>query len=276
MITMLLGFGSVKGSPGVTTSALAITVALHGHAGIVLADCDPAGGDVAPRLGLPDAPGAVELAVASRNEDVDELTANRYTQGLATGVRVIAIPAGACQATAAMEELAHLPRHPVAELARMQGIVVIADVGRLGNGSPAGPIAAASDVVAVVVRPELDAVAHLHDAVPRLREITPRLGLVIIGRGRYQPGEVAEAVGVSVLGVLPWDRAGARLLPSAVEGNWAASHTRLVRGAIPVAAQLMGTGDGVIPMRRPRLRNRRRRELETRALSRHDDRRVQP
>ena len=272
----LLVCGSVKGAPGVTVSALAITSALRGHAGLLVADCDPAGGDVAARLGVPDAPGIVELAAATRTADMNGLTANRHSQGLASGVRVLAMPAGASQAGAAMVELASLPRHPIAEVARVPGMVVVADVGRLGSGLPTRPITAASDMVAVVVRPELDAVAHLKDALPRLRATTPRLGLVLVGRGHYQPAEVGEAAEAPVLGVLPWDRAGARLMPAAVAGNWAASRTRLARAAFPLAAQMLDASGEPPTVRRPQLRTRRRRRAHMLALTRQDERKRWP
>ena len=268
----LLAFASMKGSPGVTTTVFAVTAALRGHAGGLIVDCDPAGGDVASRLGCPPEPGVVELATATRNGDMDPLSVQSYSQGLASGVRVVAAPAGGGQTAAALSAMSGLPRHPVVAGARRPGLVVAADLGRLGSGSPARPLVAGADLLALVLRPELDDVARLVDATPRLWDITQRLGLVIVGRGRYRPGEVAEVVGAPVLGELPYDRTGARLLPAAVGGNWAASRSRLARAAFPLSSRMLRASGGVADLAgdadaRPGRTRRRRRRAHMLALS---------
>lgn len=269
----LVAFATVKGSPGGTTAAFAVAAALRGHAGIVIADCDPSGGDVGARLGCSPEPGIVDLAAATRggqDGQADALTLFAFTQGLASGVRILAAPAGGRQAAAALGAMVGLPAHPILLGARRPGLVVLADVGRLAVGSAARPIAAGADLLAIVVRPSLDGAAHLVDTVPRLLEMRTRLGLVVIGRGEYQASEVAEEAEIPLMGELPFDRAGARLLPAAISGRWAAGRTRLVRAAYPLAWRLLETAGGTTDLTgqtpaRPRGFPRRR--TRTRVMS---------
>ena len=52
----LIALASVKGSPGVTTTCLALAAAWPARRRLVI-EADPAGGDLGPWLGLPRAPG---------------------------------------------------------------------------------------------------------------------------------------------------------------------------------------------------------------------------
>ena len=69
----LVAVASVKGAPGVTTTALALAAAwpaaVDGGVRPVVVEADAAGGDVAARLGLPHAPGLLDVAVAARRPD---------------------------------------------------------------------------------------------------------------------------------------------------------------------------------------------------------------
>src|SRR6266566_1751510 len=62
----LIALASVKGSPGVTTTCLALAAAWPGKRRLVI-EADPAGGDLGPWLGLPPAPGLTGLAAAARH-----------------------------------------------------------------------------------------------------------------------------------------------------------------------------------------------------------------
>ncbi len=57
---MLIAVCSLKGSPGVTTWALALAACWPRPASAVLVECDPSGGSLAARFGLAPAPGLVQ------------------------------------------------------------------------------------------------------------------------------------------------------------------------------------------------------------------------
>ena len=69
-----------------------------------------------------------------------------------------------------------------------------------------------------------------------------RLGLVLVGDGPYPDGEVAEALGVEVLGRLPWDPQGAELLTVLPASDRRLRLSPLVRAARSLAENLVGDG----------------------------------
>jgi hypothetical protein len=88
---MLLALCSDKGSPGVTTSALAIASAWEEPS--IVVEADPAGGDLGIRLRpagspLPEAPTMLSLAAAARADKNRDLLA-RHTQPLNSRVAVV-------------------------------------------------------------------------------------------------------------------------------------------------------------------------------------------
>ncbi len=58
--------GSAKGSPGVTTLACALGAVWPVQRRVLVAECDPAGGDIAVRFGLPARPGMTGFVFAAR------------------------------------------------------------------------------------------------------------------------------------------------------------------------------------------------------------------
>lgn len=63
---MLVALCSFKGSPGVTTSALAMAACSPSGVQPIVVECDPAGGDIFARFRLEPVPGLVSLAAAAR------------------------------------------------------------------------------------------------------------------------------------------------------------------------------------------------------------------
>ena len=98
---MLLCLASIKGSPGVTTTALALAACWPASWRRVLVEADPAGGDLAARYGLPLTPGLVSLAAAARRSTDPELVWE-HAQELPGGLPVVAGPTRADQAHAAL------------------------------------------------------------------------------------------------------------------------------------------------------------------------------
>lgn len=253
--------GSVKGSPGATTSAMALGAAARAHAGVLLAECDPAGGDMALRMGCATDPGLVGLAAATRRGAVDGLAVHAHTRRCASGVQVLVGPAGAGQATAALEALAEADHHPVVMAARQPGRLVVGDVGRLDTDSPSWPVAEAADQVLVVVRPTLEDLAHAAPRVGAIAMRTTQLGLLVVGTGAYSTREIAATLGVEVIGVLPRDRVGASGIGRAVEGHWGAARARLPREAQRVMAGWAPRLVSTEPRRHRRSRRARMRAL---------------
>jgi hypothetical protein len=213
---------SAKGSPGVTTAALACTLTWRRR--LVLAECDPAGGSIlAGYLGgtLDGARGLGELAVAELRDGTLEqsfwnqlvdLDAPKRERLLLPGV-VDAAQAGSV--TPLWQRIADF----LGDLERGQpGYDVIVDCGRLHVANPPWPLLRAAAVVVLVTGarlPDLSAARCAARAVERhLAEhrIAPgSLRLLPVGAGHGR-GEISRALRLPVLGELPTDARTADVL----------------------------------------------------------------
>ncbi|EHR53447.1 CO dehydrogenase maturation factor [Saccharomonospora marina XMU15] len=207
---MLIALCSVKGSPGVTTLAVALALQWP-HADstrLLVAEVDPAGGDLAMRFGLPVTPGLVSLTAAARRTR-DPAPVWEYTQALPGGARVLVAPPGGAHARAALHTLATAPDGPrLHAAAREPAVVVLADCGRVDPGSPAEPIARRADALVVVTGTQADDLAHTAARLQELARWTPRPALLLTGHG-YSTADVERELGVPTIGRLPYDPAAA-------------------------------------------------------------------
>lgn len=232
----LLVFGSVK-SAGVTTAAVGVAAAWRDLRWAPVVECDPAGGDLCARFGLPLEPSVVGLAAGLRRgaPGVDALGAHARRVRTAAGweADVVTGPPDPASAHAAAAVLAA----QAAALRGGPGTVVLADCGRLDVGSPALPVLAAADAVVLVARARLDHLAHLSAVAPRLRQASRGpVALLLLG-GDFPAAEVAKAVGLPVAGVLPVDPRGAdALYGMGKPPRGAARRSPLYDALVPAAA----------------------------------------
>jgi len=246
----LLALAADKGSPGVTTAALVLAAVWPRPA--LLAECDPAGGDIALRLRGPGGTplsadrGLLSLAVAARRGLAPgELHA--HTQQLDGGLEVLPGLATAEQS----QGLGDLWRVLARVLAEPADADVLADCGRLGPGSPALPVLAAADLVCLLVRPGVDAVAHLRARLAalagplQLGPTTPAAVVLVADARDERAGAEVQAV-LDAAG-LPGRVAGRLALDpgaaAALRGEWGRRLDRslLVRSAREVALALAAT-----------------------------------
>lgn len=216
-----VALGSVKASPGVTTTVVALAATWPAGRQVTVVEADPAGGDLAARYSLPGEPSLLTLAAATRGEPVPDV-AGRHLQHLPGGLAVLVAPASADQAQAALGMLSPAG----ALLSGIDGDVLV-DAGRLDPRSAALALVGSCELLVICVRPVLAELHHLAARVEALRSVSGRLGIVLVGGGAYPPGEIANALEVEVLGVLPSDARGAGLL-----GGQAASPRALGRLAL--------------------------------------------
>jgi MinD-like ATPase involved in chromosome partitioning or flagellar assembly len=250
----LIALASVKSSPGVTTTALALASMWKTVPRRLLVEADPGGGDLGLWLGLPAGSGLAGLAAAARHGHDPGLTW-RHARELAGGTHLVAGPAGAEQAAACVAALAaaKLPQ----ELAAGDE-PALADCGCLYPGSPALAVAAAASLTVLVVRPRVSELAHLEPRIRGLEQAGLRLAVVLAADDRRPPAEpsypaeeIAGVLGVPVRGPLPADpraveqlcrRAGdpgpARRLPLLREAAAAARALEAALGYQPAAPDL--------------------------------------
>ena len=239
---------SAKGSPGVSTAAVALAACWPSP--VVLADVDPAGGDIMWRsrtvAGGPLDPdrGLLSLGAAVRrgaaNADLTE-----HLQQTALGIDVLVGLASPDQLAGLGAAWGQLP----AVFAQHRADVLV-DCGRVVPGSSAMPVLTGADVVVMVARPDLAGTAHLRE---RLRSMRSALGLG--GPGGKPVGVIvttpyrdtrsaadlqqlfdSERLGVTVLGILAEEPKAAKILAGERVGQF--RKTLLGRSAAQLAAKL--------------------------------------
>ncbi len=234
-----LALFSAKGSPGTTTLAEALVAVASRRGPALLAELDPDGGDRAACPDLALDPGVASLAASSRHQAItaDDVTAS--LQPLPAGGYVLVAPASADQAHAAVDAVAD---RLAPALASMSEWSVVADCGRMRSRSPALDVAGHADVVAIVTRPTLEGVEHTRDRLVVLRELAPRMGVILVGHTRFSRARVAEALGVAVYGVVADDARGAELVRAGQATTRAGRRSAFMRSVSSLSEALATAG----------------------------------
>ncbi|MGW7570791.1 hypothetical protein ACWGJV_31540 [Streptomyces tendae] len=254
----VIALAGCSGSPGVTTSALALLLAwpLDPDRRMILAECDPDGSAVLHGLlqgSLGDRYGLRNLSVAARkNEFSDAFWRQLIELNGEDGHRLllpgITDPAQAASLGAVWKILAQMFRGIEAE----SGHDVLIDLGRRGAYGPSGILAEQADAVFVVVRNTLRCLQAAESRVRALEERVGDVSVLLINEGPYPAGEVQRVLQVPVIATLPYAPDDARVLSDGAE-----QPRRFTKSALMKAAQ---TGSALIlqraAMRRARLNPR--------------------
>jgi hypothetical protein len=244
----LIAVAADKGAPGVTTASVALA-AVWPHP-VLLAECDPAGGDLVYRLPaegggrLDPGRGLLSLAVAARR-GLEPGQAWEHTQKLHGGLDLLVGVVTAEQGAG----LDLLWGQAGAVLARLPGADAIADCGRLGAVGPNYDLLAQASLVLLVTRATLAEVVRLRERVAVLtaalgrRGEAPPVGVAVVAEHRRfhaALADVAEALGegspASVLGGLAYEPRSAEQL----RGEWGGRLDRslLIRTARDLAGRI--------------------------------------
>jgi len=206
----LIALASIKGSPGVTTAALAMAASWPAGRRVLLVEADPFGGDLAPRYGTAATGGLASLFAAARRslrpEDVWD-----HVDHLPGGLPVLFGLTGMHQA------VANEKAWPVVvdALGDQDGDVVV-DVGRLlpNLGGGVREVLARADALVVLCESTLEAIVHLREALPALvAELrSRRLVVVPTGSVRFSPADIERTLQVEVFPSVPDDPEAAAAL----------------------------------------------------------------
>lgn len=235
----LVAFGSAKGSPGATMSALATAVAWPTLAGrrTVLVEADPDGGVLAIRYGLSREPGLTSMAAAARHGLArGELW--EHAQALGDDLAVVVAPDSPGEAAAAVTASGSTFGPWLAGLPDVDAVV---DVGRLSERSPSWEVAHAADVLVMVSRPRAEETQAGAERLTRIRADGVAAGWCLIGERPYSAAAIEDAYGIPVFGVLSNDPRGVAALeqvPSVTGRRNAATRSNLFRSAAALSAHL--------------------------------------
>jgi hypothetical protein len=249
---MLLALCSDKGSPGTTTTAVALAAGWPTPA--VVVEADPYGGDLGLRLRtetggvLPETPTVLTLATAARTWTTGRIV-QRYAQRINDQISVVPGHLVAEQAAGVPDWL------PLATSFAGEDAPVLIDVGRLHAASPLLPVAARADLLVVVSRAETGSMIRLAERLARLvpalaahRQEPPRLFPILVGLDRHRVADVADlrlmleetsaAPLVVGTGHLAFDLAGVARLMAGQDPSGRLARTAVLRSARRTAADL--------------------------------------
>lgn len=237
---MFIALCSAKGAPGVTTSGLAL--ALSWPQPVVLAELDPAGGDILAGYGRGElsAAGLTDLEVAARRGGMSRQLDAQLLR-LDAECRARLLPGLADPASARHVDWDRL----AAVLASVEdgAVDVLADCGRLRAEHFPDPVVHRAAAVVLITGSTLRAVRAATHAITDLREGDGRPGMLatlVVGPGEpYSEREIREALDVPVIGSLPRDGRAAAVLSDGAPAGRLFAQSPLLRAARTVASRLV-------------------------------------
>ena len=249
----LIAIAADKGAPGVTTSSLALAAVWPRP--VLLAECDPSGGDLAYRFPhasggqLDPRRGVLSLAVtARRGMQPDQVW--EHVQKLHGGLDVLAGVTNAEQGAGLNQLWGQIGK----VLASLPQADIIADCGRLGAEGPIYDLLAEATTVVLVTRVGVGDVIRLRDRASTFAAATESRGrrgfgaaVLAVAEQRTFASALAEVqhvlrqgnVRATVIGGLPLDAKGAALLNGGMGGKL--GKTPLIKAAQGIAQQLVHT-----------------------------------
>lgn len=242
----LVALCSVTGSPGVTTSALAVGWMWPVVTGrrVVVLDADPAGSGLLPgylRGAVPPTGGILRLAARqgapSAHAVLEHCTAWDENQE-----RLLLVGITASVEARALGGLWHAIVDLVTDLDRL-GVDLLADVGRLEHVFEPTVLLEHAGSAVVVTRPTLGGVLAGTAGLARLRDLRgPVRSTSALSVGNHRPysaTDVRHELGLDTLPVLAWDpRSSERLHSGEYPGRGPLTRSQLFRSAGAVADAL--------------------------------------
>jgi len=256
----LIALAADKGSPGVTTAAVALSAVWPRR--VLLAETDPAGGDLVYRSaaahGGPLNPntGMLSIAATARRGLVPDQLWD-HVQPLSGGLEVL-VGLGVAEQAAGLAGLWPTLGRAFAQLADSPHAPadVIADCGRISGDTPAVELFPHAALVLLLSRTEPEAIARVRDRAAALAAklhggsrgaaslATPLIGVILIADPSdsaklvHQVNDmlVAAQTGARVVGTLADDPAGADQLAGRKRGRL--DKSLLIRSARKVTADL--------------------------------------
>jgi MinD-like ATPase involved in chromosome partitioning or flagellar assembly len=233
----MVAFGSLKGGPGVTTGTLALAGVWPGP--VMIAECDPSGGDLAARFGLPPAPGLLSLASQSRHQ-LRTASLWSHLQRLPGGGVPVLLGVQEAEQAAALDRLWGLLPRALAGL----DMDVLVDCGRLAADARTKHLVNAADLTVVVVQPTVEEITHLEWRLDALEQSGRQTAVVLAGEAPYDRRTVASQLATDglrapVLGALADDpEAAAELCGRPRHRRSVLARSYLVRSARELADRL--------------------------------------
>jgi hypothetical protein len=245
----LVALTSVKGAPGVTTTALALLFAWPRPALLVEADTAAGSSILAGYLrgSIDHTHGLLNLILAHRQEALDLDATWAQTVQLAEGRHLLpglGDPGQAAGMTATWSKLAETLRAVEA-----QGVDVLIDAGRVGTAYAPALLLRQADTVAVLTGTRLPDVYALTRRLPALKSdlaahsSADAAGLITVGEGRpYSNAEIAKQTQTPVIAGIAHDPAAADVYSIGAPAGRRFTSSQLARTSAVAAQALIEFG----------------------------------
>lgn len=257
---------SAKGSPGVTTTSLALAWVWPEVAParrVIVVDADMAGGDIASGY-LRGAVSSTDGLLGLAGDRSGNRAAAIWDHVIALddeGTRLLLTGIGEPNQARAISVVWSTLATVFAQLGDEDSPVdVILDLGRLGSLHEATVLRERADIVLLVMRSSLTSTASARSAGRRL--LAERgaadgdpvsLGCLLVGeRQPYPAAEIADAVGLPVTASLAWDPTAASVLSAGSPAGWRFARSPLLRSARATASTLRAAAESA-PTQQPSL-----------------------
>ncbi len=207
---------SATGSPGVTTSAVGLTIAWPQN--VCLVDANPHTDLAIPAGYLRGAPlaqrGLLGVAEAVRTQSEFSVTDHCVELTQDESVTRYFFPGPAKPGDPTL--FTPVWQRVFESLADTNDTDVIVDAGRLGHRGLGSDVIDLADVLLLVLRSSLPSIAGAHLYLPQLRAqaaaVGTRLEILLVGQNRpYKTIEVQQQFSLPVTAAIPWDEPRARI-----------------------------------------------------------------
>lgn len=209
----VLALTSTRGAPGVTATALTLTLAWHRP--VILVEADVSGSSSIKaghfRGQATPIPNIMDLADAHHNHrslGVEALRNASLPLPMEPSRRFIAGIARSDQLRALTPDFWDQLASVLANTAE-QGYDVIVDTGRVRTINGPDRLLERADLVAVVMRNHLDHIVSTASNADYMRRgadaASNRVGAIVVGQGTYRDKDITRATGLKVWATLAWD-----------------------------------------------------------------------
>ncbi len=251
----VVALASVKGAPGATTLACLLGATWPGPRPAIVVECDPSGGDLAPRFQLSTRIGWSSFVTGARRVGPG-VAVTPHLQQLPGGLDVLVGPrAGDDLPEAGVDWLVDGTgtdgvsgsTDPDVENGRSWDLIV--DLGRLlpAERSSAAWSRHAQWLVVVLRSDPASAWAVRQRASGWREQWGERVGLAVVAGGEHAAAEIASFTGLPVLGEVPSDPAAARVASGERGSGRRLARSPLVGSASALAQRLAGRAEPAEP-----------------------------
>lgn len=179
---------SAKHAPGATTTAMLLASAADPFCLPLVLEADPAGGDLAARVGTLFEPGMSTLVRAARSARGPGLI-EQHCRPLPSGVGLIVGAMHPAQIAIYGDDAPGLLIEPL----RARGGLAVIDAGRWGSPSSRSWVLG-SDAVVLVLRPTVESAEHVALRLGELDDTGVAVALAVVGDGPLRVDDVAAIV----------------------------------------------------------------------------------